>query len=86
MTETDEATGYLYGGRADYADGKFNFQKLAAYFQSFFDFNNSIKIEFSVRLEDYFYDYLGTSIDNYYLETIPTVNYAQNLIMIENHY
>ena len=78
LTETDEATGYLYGGRADYADGKFNFQKLAAYFQSFFDFNNSIKIEFSARLEDYFYDYLGTSIDNYYLETIPTVNFAQS--------
>ena len=46
--------------------GQFNFQKLAAYFQSFFDLNNSTKLEFSVRLEDYFYEYLGTSTDNYY--------------------
>ena len=78
LKETDDAIGYLFGGLADEADSKYEFQKLAAYFQSFHKFSDKIKFDFSLRLEDYIYNYKGNSIDNYYYTTIPVVSFAQS--------
>ena len=78
LKETDEAVGYLFGGLADEADGEYEFQKLAAFFQSFYKIQNNIKFDFSFRLEDYLFKYRGNSIDNYYYIDIPIVTYNQN--------
>ena len=37
----------------------------------------AVKLDFSLRLEDYFYEYRGSAIDNYYYTNIPTVNFIQ---------
>ena len=63
---------------ADEADSQYDFQKLAAYFQSFYKIRAKIKFDFSFRLEDYLYKYNGTSIDNYYYTSIPVVSFAQD--------
>ena len=78
FNEKDQAQGYLFGGLADEAESEYEFQKLAAYFQSFFKINEAAKLDFSFRLEDYFYEYKGIAIDNYYYTNIPTVNFVQN--------
>ena len=78
LKETDDAVGYLFGGLADEADSKYEFQKLAAYFQSFYSITNKIIFGISFRLEDYLYKYKGNSIDNYYYTTIPVVSFAQS--------
>ncbi len=78
FNEKDNAQGYLFGGLADEAESEYEFQKVAAYFQSFFNINEAIKLDFSFRLEDYFYEYKGRAIDNYYYANIPTVNFVQS--------
>ena len=78
FNEKDKAQGYLFGGLADEAESEYEFQKLAAYFQSFFNINEAVKLDFSFRLEDYFYEYKGRAIDNYYYTNIPTVNFVQS--------
>ena len=78
FNEKDQAQGYLFGGLADEAESEYEFQKLASYFQSFFNISEAVKLDFSFRLEDYFYEYKGRSIDNYYYTNIPTVNFVQN--------
>ena len=70
--------GYLFGGLADEAGSEFEFQKLATYFQSFFNIGETAKLDFSIRLEDYFYKYTGSAVDNYYYTVIPTVNFVQS--------
>ena len=77
FNEKDKAQGYLFGGLADEAESEYEFQKLAAYFQSFFNISEAVKLDFSLRLEDYFYEYRGRAIDNYYYTNIPTVNFIQ---------
>ena len=77
FNEKDEAQGYLFGGLADEAESEYEFQKVAVYFQSFFNINEAVKLDFSLRLEDYFYEYKGRAIDNYYYTNIPTVNFVQ---------
>ena len=77
FNEKDKAQGYLFGGLADEAVSEYEFQKLAAYFQSFFNISEAVKLDFSLRLEDYFYEYRGRTIDNYYYTNIPTVNFVQ---------
>ena len=77
FNEKDKAQGYLFGGLADEAESEYEFQKLAAYFQSFFKISEAVKLDFSLRLEDYFYEYRGRAIDNYYYTNIPTVNFIQ---------
>ena len=54
FNEKDKAQGYLFGGLADEAESEYEFQKVAAYFQSFFNINEAVKLDFSFRLEDYF--------------------------------
>ena len=78
FNEKDKAQGYLFGGLADEAESEYEFQKLAAYFQSFFNISEAVKLDFSVRLENYFYEYKGRAIDNYYYTNIPTVNFVQS--------
>ena len=70
--------GYLFGGLADQADSKYEFQKLAAYLQSSYKITENTKLDFSLRLEDYLYNYIGNSIDNYYDTTIPSVTFDQS--------
>ena len=70
--------GYLFGGLADEANSNYEFQKLAAYFQSFYKIKDKIKLDFSFRLEDFYINTNGNSIDNYYYTTIPVVSYAQS--------
>ena len=78
LKEKDDAVGYLFGGLADEANSSYEFQKLAAYFQSFYKIKDNIKLDLSIRLEDYLYKYQGNSIDNYYYTTIPVVSFAQS--------
>ena len=78
FNEKDKAQGYLFGGLADQAKSEYEFQKVAAYFQSFFNINEAVKLDFSLRLEDYFYEYKGSAIDNYYYTNIPSVNFVQS--------
>ena len=80
LKETDDAMGYLFGGLADQADSKYEFQKLAAYFQSFYKIADKIKLDLSFRLEDYIYKYNGNSTDNYYYTSIPIVTVDQSKI------
>ena len=80
LKEVDDAVGYLYGGLADQADSEYEFQKLAAYFQSFYKISDNTKFDLSVRLEDYLYNYLGNSTDNYYYTSIPVVSFDQSKI------
>ena len=78
LKETDSAIGYLFGGLADEADSQYEIQKLAAYFQSLHKIGEKIKFDISLRIEDYYYKYKGTSIDNYYYTSIPNVTFIQN--------
>ena len=78
FNEKDKAQGYLFGGLADEAESEFEFQKLAAYIQSFFNISEVFKLDFSLRLEDYFYKYKGRAVDNYYYTAIPTVTFVQS--------
>ena len=78
LNEKDKAAGYLFGGLADEADSEYEFQKLAAYFQSLFNISEAVKLDLSFRLENYFYKYTGRTVDNYYNAVIPTVNFVQS--------
>ena len=78
LNEKDNAVGYLFGGIADEASSKYELKKLAAYFQSFINIREFVKLDLSFRLEDYFYKYTGSTVDNYYYVTIPTVNFIQS--------
>ena len=78
FNEKDNALGYLFGGIADEASSEYEFQKLAAYFQSVFNINEVTKLDFSLRLEDYSYEYTGRAVDNYYYTFIPTINFVQS--------
>ncbi len=78
FNEKDKALGYLFGGLADEAGSKYEFQKSAAYFQTIFNINEAVKLDFSIRLEDYFYEYEGRAVDNYYYTVIPTINFVQS--------
>ena len=78
LNEKDKASGYLFGGLADEASSAYDFQKSAAYFQSFFYLSEAITLDFSIRIEDYYYKYSGTTLDNYYDTIIPTVNFVQS--------
>ena len=78
LEEKDDAVGYLFGGLADEANSIYDFQKLAAYFQSFYKIKDNFKLDFSFRLEDYLYKYQGNSTDNYYYTTIPVISFAQS--------
>ncbi len=78
LNEKDKASGYLFGGLADEASSAYNFQKLAAYFQSFFYISEAITLDLSLRIEDYYYKYSGTTVDNYYNIIIPIINFVQS--------
>ena len=78
LNEKDKASGYLFGGLADEASSAYDFQKSAAYFQSFFYLSEAITLDFSIRIEDYYYKYSGETLDNYYDTIIPTVNFVQS--------
>ena len=78
LQERDKASGYLFGGLGDKANSRYDFENLACYFQSDFNLNDLLKLSASIRLEDYFYNYKGETVDNYYDNNIPKVQFEKS--------
>ena len=73
LNEKDFAEGYLYGGAANIASGKYDIENYATYFQYSQNLGSKMKLKTNFRYEISDMKYSGETTDTYYSTIIPSV-------------
>ena len=73
LNEKDSAEGYLYGGAANIASGKYDIENYAVYFQYSQNIGSKMKLKTNFRYEISDMKYSGETTDTYYYTIIPSV-------------
>jgi len=82
LAEIDTASGYLYGGEANQASSKFDFDAYAGYLKGKIYLNDKIIADANFRFEKNSYNYSGVSQYSYYgLTELPSVNFNIDTVM-----